>query len=356
MILLVLPISGGGFVAQLALIKHMCIANIIPDVSLASSGGNVSAYIAAAGDWKWASIERISGDLNKSLLSTQWSAIGCLSLVIGYYKGNIYSNGTGIKDFFDKYFTTDTVKKYEIWTGSYNKTKQKIQMFCNRGKYESIINTDDLDHNLTQTLEPVFADGDIDLISKATLGSASVPTLVPGERIGDDEYIDGGVGGASPMIYMKQPILKHLNEKKDDLHIIYANSLDVEKTSLINQRNFMDNLKGITNNITTSQKIMDRLCCYDILLNANKTIIKKNFPCNHINLTIYKNIILYSSMSMLEIYPDETHDVNIMTFEGENVKKSIKKIYPKCSCRLSLIFKDNIDIEYVSHILETFEI
>lgn len=39
----ILPISGGGFVVQLAIIQHLCELKYVPDLCLASSGENVAA-------------------------------------------------------------------------------------------------------------------------------------------------------------------------------------------------------------------------------------------------------------------------------------------------------------------------
>jgi hypothetical protein len=57
----ILPVSGGGFPAQLALLaemydamsiikgKHISTKDYVPDLAMASSGGNVSIYTAMAG-------------------------------------------------------------------------------------------------------------------------------------------------------------------------------------------------------------------------------------------------------------------------------------------------------------------
>ena len=84
--ILVLPVSGGGFVSQLAIIQHLCTIDYKPDITLASSGGNVSAYISMAASWKWAAIERISRDLSQDLFVKPWNDIMILSIITGYFK------------------------------------------------------------------------------------------------------------------------------------------------------------------------------------------------------------------------------------------------------------------------------
>ena len=159
---LVLPVSGGGFVSQVAAIRHLCEAGYVPDVSFASSGGNVAAYLAAAADWKWQRIGRIAEDLTQDLFVKPWSSVAFVAAIIGYFNGDMYNCGKGVTEFLQNHFTTETVKKHEVWTGAYNKDKRKFRLFCNRSMCGSQFKDLDFDHELTQTLPPVYADGDLE--------------------------------------------------------------------------------------------------------------------------------------------------------------------------------------------------
>src|SRR3972149_11408146 len=129
MYVLVLPVSGGGFVSQLAIIQHLCESHIVPDLTLSSSGGNVAAYVAAAADWKWPGIERVAKDLTQDLFVRPWSNITSVAFIMGYFKGDVYNRGSGVHEFLSRHFNTKTITNYEIWTGTYNKRRQRARLF-----------------------------------------------------------------------------------------------------------------------------------------------------------------------------------------------------------------------------------
>lgn len=351
MYVLVLPVSGGGFVGQLSIIQHLCEAKFVPDVTLASSGGNVAAYVAAAANWKWAGIQRISRELNKDLFAKPWNSFVSLSFIIGYFEGNVYNKGCGVKGFLSEYFTKDTITKYEIWTGTYNRSKQKGCIFCNRSKEKSIMDTDCIDHKLTQSMDPIFADGDFEIIARAGIASASIPALVPAEIINGDAHIDGGVAGASPLAIMQEPILKHVKDNNESLHIVYVNSVDLSKSSLKDCHNVIDTWRQATNDLIRSQTVIDRLAAYELLRCQQGNLNKEEFICNYVNMERIKKIQSHVKYSMLEIYPTKQMDVDLISFTGEDVASSIKKLYNKCACRLWWLSEDSCYAE-VNSIIE----
>lgn len=52
---------------------------------------------------------------------------------IGVFKGALYNHGTGSNELINKYLTSDSVTRSEIWVGTYNKDTGYAGMFCNRG-------------------------------------------------------------------------------------------------------------------------------------------------------------------------------------------------------------------------------
>ena len=128
--LLVLPVSGGAFPLQLALIAelsnpiHHINKNIEPDLVMASSGGNVAAYISLAAQWDGNKISDIAKNLHSSMFIQSWwpSYLKFMpSWMIGYFKGSLYCNGSGATELFEKMFTPETIAKTEIWTGTLNR-------------------------------------------------------------------------------------------------------------------------------------------------------------------------------------------------------------------------------------------
>lgn len=334
MFVLVLPVSGGGFASQLAILQHLCETQFVPDITLASSGGNVAAYVAAAANWKWPGIERIARELNTNLFVSPWNSIAGLSFAIGYFQGNLFNKGTGVPSFIKRHFTSESIVKHEIWTGTYNKDRQQARLFCNRSAKKTILNMSAIDHELTQSMLPVFADGDLDLIAAAGVASASIPAVVPAEIIFGEHYVDGGVAGASPLTIMQEPILA----RGGSLHLIYVNSLDLAKAEDEDRHkktvNVFDTLKQTTNDFVRAQTVNDRLAAYQLLRCHSGTMNKDEFVCNHENLKRVKKIQGKVRYSLLEIYPVENFDVDLVKFNGDNVAHGIRQSYPKCRCRL----------------------
>lgn len=336
MLVLVLPVSGGGFVSQLGILQHLCEIAFVPDVTLASSGGNVASYICSAANWRWASIERIARELSHGFFVQPWANIPGLSMVIGYFKGDMYHQGTGVHSFLSQYFDNETIMKHEIWTGTYNKTQQKARLFCNLTRENSHLDPCLINHELTQSLEPVYAGGNIALIGDASIASASIPSVVAAQRIFGEDYVDGGVAGASPMSIMKDPLLDYVAQNKCPLHLVYVNSVDLSNPQHGNagSNNLIDNVRQITHNIVRSQTVIDRLACYEIFERQGSDILFEEFICDNTTMQRIQNIHANTKFSMTEFYPITPFDINIVNFESDDITKGIRSAYNNCKCRL----------------------
>ena len=341
MYVIALPVSGGGFVVQLAILQYICQVKISPDLILASSGGNVAAYIAMAADWKWSGIERISNQLNQELFVRQWSTFGSLSFMFGYFKGDLYKQGIGINKFLSNNITQKEITKYEIWTGTYNKKHQRGRLFCN--KSQSILDITCIDQDLTQHMKPKFMKGNIKTIAKVSIASASIPAIVPGQVIKGEEYIDGGLSTASPLTVMQDPILKYVNENESSLHIIYINSVDLSKPITTPCNNALETLKQATGNLVRSQTVIDRISGYEMLRCQCRDINKDTFSCSYTTMQYVLEIQKITKYTLLEIYPTKNYSINIVNFNGAEVNQLIKQAYDNCRCRLWWGNCDSID-------------
>ena len=338
---LVLPVSGGGFTSQLAIMEHLCETHFVPDLTLASSGGNLAAYICSAAKWKWASIKRIASELSQDIYARPWNRNSWVTMVIGYFKGNAYNKGSGAYHFFMKYFDSETIGKYEIWTGTYNKERQKARLFCNRKESESCININLINKDLMQSMDPVFADNQIKLLSEVSMASASIPSLVPCEIIEGEPYSDGGLSNASPLVILKDSIYQKVRNENLPLHLIYVNSVDLSIPDIKPCKNIIDSLKQIPHILVKSHVVNDRsagydlinLLGYDLINHQGYKIIFEEYKCDYDTLIIIQNIQKNVMYSLLEIYPMENNDINIVFFKGEDIVKSIEKCYEKCMCR-----------------------
>lgn len=344
MYIFILPISGGGFVSQLAGLQYLCESNIKPNITLSSSGGNVAAFIASAANWKWAGIERISRDFTNDLFASQWSNVSMISSVIGWFQASRYNEGKNITGFLKKYFTEETIMNDEIWTGTYNKDQKRTCLFCN--KKNSILDISHIDFDLTQSTLPIFAHGNINLISKYGTASASIPSLVPPQKILGSLYEDGGVSSSSPLTVMSESILNYVIDNKTSMHLIYINSVNLSNHNQKSINNIIDNIKETTSDLIRSSVVNDRLAGYKLLKNFEKspgTINYKEFNCNYNNIEKIKTIQSQINYSLLEIYPTIRYEINITNFNGNDIIDEIHKSYKDLKCRFWFIYSNNPD-------------
>jgi len=341
MYVFILPISGGGFVSQLAGLQYLCENNIKPNITLSSSGGNVAALIASAANWKWAGIERISKDLTNDLFALQWSNISIISNIIGWFQASRYNEGKNITGFLHKYFTKETIMNDEVWTGTYNKDQKRTCLFCN--KKNSILDISHIDFDLTQSTLPIFAHGDINLIGKYGTASASIPSLVPPQKIMGSLYEDGGVSSSSPLTVMTEPILNYVIDNKTSMHLIYINSVNLSNHNQKSINNIIDNIKETTSDLIRSSVVNDRLAGYKLLKNFPGIINYKEFDCNYDNIGKIKIIQSEINYSLLEIYPTVKYEINIMNFNGNDITNEIHKSYKDLKCRFWFIYSDDLD-------------
>jgi len=362
MYVLILPISGGGFVSQLAGLQYLCENDIKPNITLASSGGNVAALIASAANWKWAGIERIARELTNDLFALPWSNVSILSNIIGWFQASRYNEGKNITAFLHKYFTKETIMNDEVWTGTYNKDQKRTCLFCN--KKDSILDISHIDFDLTQSTLPIFAHGDINLIGKYGTASASIPSLVPPQKIMGSFYEDGGVSSSSPLTVMAEPILNYVIKNKTSMHLIYINSVNLSNHNQKSINNIIDNIKETTSDLIRSSVVNDRLACYKLLKNFERstviandsvdisettnekftgTINHKDFECNYDNIKIIKIIQTKIKYSLLEIYPNIKYEINIINFNGNDIIDEIHKSYKDLKCRFWFIYSNDSD-------------
>lgn len=367
--ILILPVSGGAFVTQLAILKHLCDVEYRPNITLASSGGNVAAYVASCSDWKSQGIDRVSNELNSTYFAKCWHPLSCIAYFVGFLSGNLYKRGSGPEQFIRDNFHEDDIMKDEIWTGTYNHIKKKIRLFCNKNK--SVLNMELVDLALTQCLAHVYMHGDVPLISKVLIASASIPTVVPPQKITinneEEEYVDGGVAGASPLKTMQSPLIEY--SKNKNVLLIYVSPIDLtcdtttnnvmtkynsnsdysSSTLLLSQPlvaqnndslsgNMISNIRGAVSDMVRSHTINDRINGYEFLKSDSDTLIEnieeQTFTCCHENLLYAMSRARQSKKSLLEIYPIQCSQVDMINFNGRDVVDAINIVYGNCMCRL----------------------
>jgi hypothetical protein len=221
-----LPVSGGYLTSQIALMCELYEAkklskrgikngaiDIYPDIMFNSSGGCVTSYLSLAGDFSTDGIMRAAYKLEPAMFIKSWLppelSFIIPSWVIGSFNGSLYRQGYGAKHLFRSSFTSDSIKRVEIWSGTYDKENCKAQFFCNLGEGESLINPLFFNmNNMFDCMDLKYLNGNLDLIATAALASSSIPVLSPKQNINGIFYSDGGSNYASPLSTMETEICR----------------------------------------------------------------------------------------------------------------------------------------------------
>lgn len=247
----VLPISGGCFVSQIALlIEVYCAKKILkkgifrsskdyqPDLVLSSSGGNVSAYTALAGDWSEEGILRVIKELKHEMFVKSWmpNEMNYIpSWVFSPFYGTMYKKGYGVTDLFKSLFTTSTIQRVEIWTGTYDETNKKAQFVCNKNEHNSMINkyTFKMEENTFRSMPLIHLNGNLNDIAVMSVASASIPFIVQPQLWNNNKYSDGGIMYSSPLTPLSSELCKCVMGNND---YICKNDFFSKKSNLKNNK------------------------------------------------------------------------------------------------------------------------
>lgn len=316
----ILPISGGGFVAQCAALSRLCECGMRPDIVLCTSGGCIATLITLAGQWTKQGILRVSGRLSSDLLFKPWSQISIFSSMIGFFKGSLHRTGPGVSGILRDYFTEKTIDEIEIWTGCYNQVSRKSALFCNKARGTTTLQPE-LDNYLDQTLPISYAGCKLDVICEYMTATASVPVVVEGRKLHGLCYVDGGLGGASPFLHL-QPAIEKVCDGK--LHITYVSSENFNLSmSGEPADNVIGNWKSVTQCLTRQMVVIDRRQAVRTIPEADRCHVE--LEATQENLRIIMAFREYCARSVLELYPEEDGKLDYASFKGEAAVDYISK-------------------------------
>lgn len=324
------PVSGGAFPSQLAIYSHLIQNEIFCDILLASSGGNIATYIASASDWNIDGIRRIIKKLSSRDIFKPWVPI--FNSIVGFFYGSIYQSGDGFKKVLHECFTSDTIVNDEIWTGIYNRERQRPRFMCNRSREDSVFRDCTVDENLSYCMELTYLNGNIDDIAISSQASASIPTLIEPQIIEGESYCDGGLSFSSPLQGFESMII----DMYMSFHLIYINSMDLQQSINANTyQNILDNGRLAASELVRGHLIADRLCAYRMLsARSHRAHIKPNFALLDISeLPIIKMVQNQTERSLLELYPETYEEIDIIDFEGKDIEELLNKAYKCIKCR-----------------------
>lgn len=323
--LVVLPVSGGHFINQVALITLLCDNGFKPEIVLGSSGGVVSAYVGLCGDWKTNGIMRVMDDMCSNIFVSSWWGKNMSFMpsgVIGIFKGAIYNHGKGSYELISSYLNSDSITRCEIWAGSYNKDSDIATMFCNKSKETSYIKYNREIQSMPVKIE--YLNGDVKKITTSIYASSSIPALLPPIEIDGCNYYDGGLLNASPLM----PLSDYL---PNCLKIIYISSFDMEKgkADLVDCSNIIKIGIGSVDKTVTGLCIADRIFALRLVMKCSEMKYRYLSDIKEA-LRIYKK----SEKAVLELFPTEDLEVNITDFDCKNSIPIIQKIRHNYGIRL----------------------
>jgi predicted acylesterase/phospholipase RssA len=386
------PVSGGYFPAQVAAMLLMSEAGYEPKILGGSSGGNVAVYICHLGDFENDRVEKVLMEMNSRMFVRSWYESPLPSELMGFFKGSIYNMGDGGQAFLENFSNSKRIQNREIWTGTFNSTHGKAQFFCNRSHKTAILDNRCVDNKMLQCLDPIYCDGDIEIIAKVISASASIPALVPNQDINGETYEDGGLYYASPAAFMLEACrngitrkltvesshitnitktIKSTNTAKSSStirttkitkstkspdeqelastveksspirirHIVYVNSFNIETSEPSkNSRNALGVSIDATGVLVKSLLVADRRECANFLFRNCETLgqtpklITQDATLK--NLTRYFETRDQWKASLLEIYPRRIFEVDITNFSGANVVKKVRDARSYLSMRI----------------------
>lgn len=235
----VIPVSGSLFPHQLselcALFEKLKFLKILtsPRIVCSSSGGNISAYISMGSGWEKSNVINTVSTFEKDIFVKAWVPFVPSIFVFPMTK-TFFRKSDDPENYIIKRFNKSSITETEIWSGCFNDSEDKNEIFCNLSN--SILT---IDNNLLKesyTNPPNYLNGDIETIAKTVYASAALPYLTEQVDIRDNKYIDGGIMYASPFSCLYPFIRDYYSMNSSKYQIFYFSPvLTSEKpTSLVN--------------------------------------------------------------------------------------------------------------------------
>lgn len=342
--IMVFPVSGNFFPVQLGLLSRLIESGYDPDLMLGTSGGAVCCILGLGSDWSVEGIHRLIKYLSPSLFLRNWwpKTLSFMpSWVLGFFRGSVYNSGTDAKEYFDNFLSRDALTQKEIWVGVTNQTQERAQFFCNLNRSQSCIDESCFDSHLKIGQKTLceslrYANGDMNLIKDAIVASASIPTLVPSKKIGDDQYVDGGLFFASPLTPMKD-CLEDL-EDENGLHITYVNTYDLEDQDISTSVDFYPGIfrtgaLAFATMVysTLSQDRLNGLKMLDPDIGKLQRVTLKGNP------VILRQILKFRkkcNRTFLELFTKNIHTIDLTDFTSEDILKAMSTTKEEYYCRL----------------------
>lgn len=305
------PVSGGAFPVQLEALLLLANVQWKTDIYMGSSGGNIAIYLALAGNMQSCGIDRVSLELSSTLMFEKWSPV--LNFIPGFFFGSLYKASPKFQEYLAMYFFSESITRVEIWTGVYNRTRQKSQCFCNLSRKHSVFGGIAGSNPAANTMPLKFLSGNVKKIAQVSQCSASIPALIEEQIIDGDSCCDGGLAFASPFMSFTSTIW----QMYESCSLTYVNCMDVESACCDNDyNNTLQNGRSAASELIKSSITADRL--------AAITTVARGEPVHFLSFSIEDLAKVCErrqqvKRSLLEIYPRVYSELDILNFTGVDV-------------------------------------
>ncbi|GIW70053.1 MAG: hypothetical protein KatS3mg101_0800 [Patescibacteria group bacterium] len=316
-----LPISGGFFPCQLGLLSVLFNkTKTVPDIMLASSGGNVSAYLSLGGDFSEIGIKRLVNDISVKMFARHWSPL-FPTILIGLFKGYVYKAGFGVEQFIKRYVTKERLQKVEIWTSVFNEDTFFTELFCNREAGNTILiprvkkELKCLRINYIEETDDVTS-----FVSKLSLAASSIQCFVEGQKFNRSIYSDGGLMYASPAVLLKEEIVKLVKESGLRLNYFYFEPYFYDSGFPSN----MNRISAYIEELFHIKMLLDRMVGVDILreLSSNVSVETHYNPDLSSVLEETRNRYRHFVISLSPLF---TKRIPISSFKPEDIIRMIEE-------------------------------
>lgn len=323
--ILVAPISGPRFAAQVACLAELCKREYKPDLSFAGSGGGVSIYIASAAYWNPAKIHSVCSQISTKSFVADWTT-SMLNVIPGKLKGLMFgsfykSSDEGMKVLMN-HLTMSTIQNTEIWVASINEKTGDVLLCCNKEKDTSIVKGEKINGQLCNYEPLAFFSGNLRDISLAILASACIPVYVSPIEIHGEKYIDCGTKHGSSFAPMFSEVLEIA--KSQPVHIIYLTGCDLSRRQIPSSTGIeiFDCLADATTHGVQSQIQNDRNMAYFLIMkDCEDEPNYQEFDSCDFDF-VYENR-KKARRSLFEIYPRELVGLDLFNFTPEDLNKCI---------------------------------
>lgn len=335
------PVSGGHMPYQLSILEELGGYGYDCKMLLGASGGNMANYIVHAADFNPQKTRELAGYLNPRMFCSEWfPMLPLFSFICGYSEmGALYKHGLDNTGYFKYAFDGRNVWDRELWTAAYDIGEQKTQLFCNLSEETSMLGKFVLNEDIYQVCPNIYSEGDFRMLSKTVMASASIPGIVPPQKIGFSRYQDGGLTSATPMTLMRP-----LFENEEEIHLTYVGCEDLNAKD--RYENVGNKSKG---GLTEAREIVlrnivanDRRTCYELVTKNAKPCSCGTHNVVH-NETFYLNSATWKHVedvkriykrSLIEIYPEgDLNGIDIADFKSSDIMYAMDEVKEKLVCK-----------------------